>query len=672
MHRSRRLVVASTVGLLVGAIAYFSVLLNFGLNPTRTAVQLGYASNFFDIQARAFLAGHIDVPTGSLGIEGFVIDGKTYMYFPPFPALLRIPVMLVTHAFDGRLSLVSMGLAWIVFAIMTVALVWLVRRCLTGDRPVSRFEAVAASIFIAAATGGTVITFDASLPWVYHEVYLWAVALVVGAIYWLIKVVTEPSRSHVLWLVAFTLAAALTRTTGGWAVCATTIGVSVWFALGRCGPEHQAAWRRTAAAGAIPLAVAATYNLVKFHHPYLFPLQDQVWTTVNAHRREALAVNGGTITGPQFFLTSLVNYFRPDGIRFIENYPFITLPAEPAPAYGGAFLDQHYRTGSVTAFMPLLLLLTLAAIPALVRRTDSPPRRALRPAFIAGVLVAGGVMAYGYVAFRYTSEFMPGLVVGGAIGLWALCGRLERERSVVRLSSLALASLLALFGMAANVLTGQQAAAVTHRGQELRDYIGLQDRISGGPGTAFSRTITQSDSLPADAPTDQLHIIGACDALYLGTGDQYEPWVLVERRAEVVQVRVPDRLKAGRSLLFSIQGSARHEVYLETNADQFARITISNDGGDYGGPWFALYGESTFRVGVGFESDIGYAVVSSTPGGFVGYVPFIEWDEDWKARPGQVSWSFDQSSARPDQGIVLNRIPGLPLPLCERLADESR
>ena len=40
--------------------------------------------------------------------------------------------------------------------------------------------------------------------------------------------------------------------------------------------------------------------------PYLFPLEDQVWTGVNERRREALEVNGGTITGPQFFTTSFV------------------------------------------------------------------------------------------------------------------------------------------------------------------------------------------------------------------------------------------------------------------------------------------------------------------------------------------------------------------------------
>lgn len=670
--RQRRVHVATAVGLLVGALAYYLTLFDYRLDPTRTAVRLGYASNFFDIQAKAFLEGRLDVPAGSLGIEGFVVDGKTYMYFPPFPALLRVPVMLVTTAFDGRLTLTSMAVAWVLFATMTALLLWLVRRCLRGDLPVSRSEAVAGAVFLAAATGGSVVTFDASLPWVYHEVYLWAVALVVGTIYWLVRAIVEPTRRNVAWLGGFALASALTRTTGGWAVCLVILGVALWFASGRAGPERRAQWRLPLVAGATPLLAAIVYNAVKFGHPFLFPLQNQVWTQVNEHRRDALGANGGSITGPQFFLTSLVNYFRPDGIRFVDHFPWITLPAEPARAYGGAYLDQYYRTGSVTAFMPLLLLLSLAALPFLLRRTQRVERLALRPAVIAGVLVSGGVMAYGYVAYRYTSEFVPALVVTGAVGLWGTCALLERRARPVRGIALALGTGLAIFSMAANLLTAQAMTATTWRGDRLRDYVALQQRVSGGPGSGLSRTVTQSSELPADGRTDELHVVGDCDALYLNTGDAYEPWVLVERRPDVIEVRVTDRLRAGRALLMTARGTSERSAYLETTDDQFARVVISSRTGDYGGPWFAVYARSTFRIGAGVQSDLGFAEVTSTPGGFVGYLPFVEWDRDWNARPGRIDVPFSQSLAVPSQGVTLTRTQGLPPTLCRQLLADSR
>ena len=415
--RESRVTWSTAVGVVVGGAAYCAILLDFARSLTRNAVQLGYASNFFDFQARALMDGHLWVQPGSLGIEGFIRDGHTYMYFPPFPALLRIPVMLVTHDFDGRLTVVSMALAWLLFAVMTVKLFWLVRRCLAGSRAVSRFEAVLAAAFLSMALGGTVVTFDASLPWVYHEVYLWAVALVVGGLYWLVRVALDPTPRSIAWLGALTLGAMLTRVTGGWALSLCVLVLAGWLATGRPHREARSMWRWVLAAGLVPLAVGVAYNYVKFQHPYLFPLEDQVWTQLNAHRREALRINGGTITGPQFFATSLANYFQPAGIRFVGYFPWITLPAEPAAAYGGAFIDQSYRTGSVTAFMPLALVLTMVSLPVLFRPRVDLAHRALRLALVAGVLVTGGVMAYGYLAYRYTSEFVPAILLGGSIGL---------------------------------------------------------------------------------------------------------------------------------------------------------------------------------------------------------------------------------------------------------------
>ena len=122
----------------------------------------------------------------------------------------------------------------------------------------------------------------------------------------------------------------LTRTTGGWGVCLGAVALGIWMLRGRsfAGARRFGPW--VIAAGLVPLAVGITFNMLKFGHPYLFPLQDQVWTTLNQHRRFALEANGGTITGPQFFTSSFVTYFDPTGIRFVDYFPWITLPPENA------------------------------------------------------------------------------------------------------------------------------------------------------------------------------------------------------------------------------------------------------------------------------------------------------------------------------------------------------
>ena len=229
----RRKLVGTSVGLLAGGAAYFLTLLNFGTDLTRTTNASRIFSGFFDFQARAFLDGRVDIAPELLGIEGFVHDGLTYTYFPPFPALLRLPVLMTTREFDNQLTLLSMALAWVVLAVVVSKLGWLALSMVTRSNEVSRTAAALVAIFIASATGGTVLTFDASLPWVYHEVYLWAVVGAVGACYWMVRALLHPAGHELRWLCAFTFVAIGTRATEGWAICLVVLALGVGLRLQR-------------------------------------------------------------------------------------------------------------------------------------------------------------------------------------------------------------------------------------------------------------------------------------------------------------------------------------------------------------------------------------------------------------------------------------------------------
>jgi hypothetical protein len=147
--------------------------------------------------------------------------------------------------------------------------------------------------------------------------------------------------------------------------------------------------------------------------------------------------------------------------------------------------------------------------------------------------------------------------------------------------------------------------------------------------------------------------------------------VLVERRANVVVVDVKDTIRPGRTPMFVVHATKDRYVHLETTRDHYARVVITNEEGDYAGPWFPVYGGGSFRVGVSVASDLGYAEVTSTPGGFVGYVPFTEWDENWEARPGSIELAFRSPHREVKQGVTLHRGEGLPLSLCRRVLDEA-
>ncbi len=419
-----------------------------------------------------------------------------------------------------------------------------------GRAPVSKVESLIAALFLAAATGGSVIVFLAALPWVYHEAYLWATACAVATLAGIVRFARRPTIAVAVSTAIFAVATILTRTTSGWAIAITVIVVGIVGAVRRSNTRGALV---LVVGGTIAIVMASAVNWVKFRHPYMFPLEHQEWTRISSRRRLALIMNGGTITGPRFFPSTLVNYFRPDGIRFTSYFPFVSLPAEPARGYGGAIVDQAYRTGSVPAFAPLLFVLGVVGFINSIRlRAVENIRGLMIPVF--GALAAGsGVMLYGYIAHRYTADFLPGLIICGAVAVVTLVRRLERCRPSVRRLVVVTVAIAAVFGTFTNGAAGVAAARLTGRGQRLEQYLSFRH----GAADVFHRAgglVVQSSTLPADAPADQLRVIDDCHALYVATGDQYEPWVTVDARDLMISVEAGLRsLNAGLLPLITIR-----------------------------------------------------------------------------------------------------------------------
>lgn len=666
----KRRLVSTTAGLVAGGLTYFLVLLNFQVDLDRTTNAPRIFSGFFDFQARAFLDGRVDIEPGLLGIEGFVHDGLTYMYFPPFPALLRLPILMTTREFDHRLTLLSMAVAWIVLAVVVTKLAWLTLSRVTGSEEISRTSGALVGLFIAAATGGTVLTFDASLPWVYHEVYLWAATGAIGALYWLVRALLHPGGHELRWLCVFALIAIGTRATEGWAVCLVVIGCGLYLRLRRGDRSGRAGWWGFLLAGGVPLAASILLNLYKFDAIMMFPLQDQVWTQVNEQRRLALAANGGSLTGPQFFTTSFMAYLRPDGVRFVDYFPWITVPAEPAPAFNGAYVDQTYRTGSATAFMPLLMGLLLFAAVACFRPRTPERLRVFRAPLIAGVLITGGVMGYGYYSTRYTSDFVPALVVGGALGTALLARAIQSRRRAGRIAVVAATSALVAFSLAAQLAVGYYTAAIYHRGDPLVRYVSLQTQLSGG---GLSERVLATDGFPEGGRTDDLAIRGDCETLFLNTGDLYEPWVAVEQRDRVVTITKVGRLSGGEVRVLDVEGKDPMSLDLVVNADGLYRFRSTWGPLVNESEWqfFPTSGELTLGIRNRIEVPLWEITgppkfgLDTSPG--VASFPSSYFDQDWEAVEGTMTINSDASDWQ-EVGLGLEAAPGRELQLCREVA----
>ena len=533
--------------------------------------------------------------------------------------------------------------------------------------PSAVFEAVVAATFLALALGGTTLTFDASLPWAFHEVYAWAIPLSIAALYWTLRVLIQPTRPAVLWLLAALVALVLTRTTGGWAMCGGAGLAGIWMLTGRLHMDRRWGWYLLGV-GVAPVVMAALYNYAKFDHAYLFPLQEQVFTRFSPQRQLALEVNGGTITGPQFLPSTSFSYFDPLGIRFVDYFPWVTMPEHAAREYAGATLDQSYRSGSITASMPALVLLTLLAVIFLTGRR-SLDRRLLRVPFIAAAVVPAGVLNYGYIAFRYTSEFVPLLIFGGTVAVVVVVDRLVHLGPALR-SILAGGLVIGTaYSVAVMMLLGFTASSTTSAGPELNRYVEKQITISG---TRLAPLVETGDDLPAtDAGPDRLYIQGDCDALYYSTGATADHWMLVERRAVVVRVDVPPDASQGRIPIASIETDPGREVLLETSGEGQARVLLRDENGFFAAPWFDVL--PPYRVNVGLTDLTGYGWVEvwSTPGGWAGYLRATYRDDDLNNLPVDITALEPSSAARPLAKRVHAEVGDTLTPVvCERLRTE--
>ena len=204
-----------------------------------------------------------------------------------------------------------------------------------------------------------------------------------------------------------------------------------------------------------------------------------------------------------------------------------------------------HRVGEPYGSLVLAVAVTIIEVGLIVTlmvTSDKDASGLARDTVFAAVMITGGVMAYGYFAARYASEFVPALVLGGAIGTVLVAHALRDRRSFPLVAGGIV--VLATFSIVAQVSIGISAAAVHARGPELERYLGWQQ--SATP-EAQSRLVTFSDSLEDDGETDELRIAGDCDALYLNTGDAYEPWATVQARGQAARIRPAGRLRPGHN-----------------------------------------------------------------------------------------------------------------------------
>lgn len=478
---------------------------------------LPYEANFFDLQGRALLHGHLWLQDGSIGIEAFTHSGHEYTYFGLFPSLIRLPILAVTSSLDAHLTVPSMLLAWLVIGLSTSLLVWRVRCQLRGDALLGRGELLSLGAFVATVCGGSVLVYLAATPYVFDEDLAWSVALTLSSFFMLLGVLERPSGRRILWCGLLITAANLDRVTTGVACAAGALLLAGWFLIGRAGQDSRRFAVPLALAGALPLILAAAINLAKFGMVFGLPMQDQVFSQVNAYRRQFLAANGGEV-GLQFAPSDLLAYLRPDALRISTVFPFVTLPSSPAGTVGHVLFDRTYATTSVPTSMPLLFLAACFGLFSCLRpRPASAAARGIGLLALAAGISAGAIVLWGYIADRYLADFLPVLVLAGAVGVVELWRALEGRSRRWRLTAGACIAGLAIFGVVVNTSISATPNEEWNTTQ-VANFVSAQ--ASASP-TSLSGRVEHGAQLPAWAPAGTLFEVGDCQALYISNGEDF-------------------------------------------------------------------------------------------------------------------------------------------------------
>jgi hypothetical protein len=478
----------------------------------------GFSTDFYDEQARAFLHGRLAVRPSVAGPEGFLIDGRTYLYYGPLLAVVRLPFALFGDMFTARLTRMSLIVGYVAFCTGSFHLLERARRWAFGrwHLPVAAVSSPwRTGLFVAAAACSPMLFLTGWVS-VYHETELWAATFALWSAVSVLRLIDAPSRRTAIITAAFIVAAILTR---------APVGLG---AAGGAGLIALTQWKRDRGGSIIVLGgciagfvVHSAINWAKFGSPTALPADQQLLSIQDPARAAWFAGNHGSFFSVRFLPTTLVQYLRPDTVRFERLIPFVRFG--PLATDRGSYpVESITPTSSLPTTASLLCVAAVIGAVMIVRQRDL-----VWLALIAGAAIAAvPTFTIGFVANRYLVDMVPLLLIPAAVAFAALAlpNTSLRQRQRQWLRALALAAIA--WGAWCNAALATWTQNLKEPGfTELRYR--LDDVAFGDPAPSLV-VIDQTGPVPRDGVVGlALRADGQrCEAVYIA---EQGVWVNLER-----------------------------------------------------------------------------------------------------------------------------------------------
>jgi hypothetical protein len=587
----------------VAGSAIGSIILLFVLvGGSASLLQNAAAGAMYDAQAHSLLHGHWDIPQTLSSIESFGFGGKTYIYFGPFPALLRLPIAVFTDRFDGRLGQLSILVAVILTVAAAAGVVGEVAHRCVGPHPVGRFARSLALSFGLVITGGSIVTFISFRGDIYNEAIAWGLATALASIAFMLRALRTSSARCIAAAGAFAACALQSRITMG-ASALAVIGLVLIATLARrtrrmFSLSDALTTRRLriwlSLATVVPVGVFVAIQEAKFGTLLVRPSNHLV-NLAQPQFQTYLQRNGDTYFSTSFVPANFLNTtIWPSGMSFDSAFPWLRpndLDYGPSPGHP-LFLGRSW-SGSLAFTQTLLFALgCLGAyrlyVAGLVSRwrprADPADPRPDAPADLRLVAIAasagfGATLAYDYQYHRFLADAFPAVITLAAVGLMAALTTRPLWGKRALLMATVTAALWSIWVNSATAILAQTERAWDPSPAALTRLYGLQDSLGARPSVLH---IGIGDPLPQPVAIGQLVDIGACDALLASAGTEGTSplWWPIERGRALKRVLdiEPSLLSPGETALVAAAPNAGGAAISVSAGAGFPEIVVRGDG----------------------------------------------------------------------------------------------
>jgi hypothetical protein len=356
----------------------------------------------YDYLAKSFLEFNADVPADSVGIEGIQNRGKTFVYYGPFPALLRIIPNLIFPEMFGHWSRTSCLIANI------LSLIWLTmitQLALTKNSQLSLFKQGWLLTYMLLAFGlASPLIFLVSDSMLYVEAISWGLSLSLLGLWSILSCLFSKhfSRKHLIILSTAAALALLTRIT-----FAIPLYLMLVYFVVREFHTHRSNSTQYSmliwplliillpASGGVLMQL--WYNWARFDSPFIFLAYQMVYPNP-AHY--------GGETNLLRIPISLYNFFSIRVDALTSNPPYI-LSLKPVFTSARLYMPWNERIISLTLTAPWMVISALIGAYSFLRSEKNIEWKICALVFL---LQATMILSWHYFTYRYVAELLPLMV----------------------------------------------------------------------------------------------------------------------------------------------------------------------------------------------------------------------------------------------------------------------